>query len=124
MRYIILVLLNLPIITMALINIVTQYKIGRLTKSRLNKQLFSWCALLIVLVGSFPLYNYLSNRPPLDAHELSVFDMIQTTAIILLIYIVNYLRQKIERSENMIRSMHQSLAIKLSARESSEQNQQ
>lgn len=115
MRYIILVLLNAPIIFLALINFVTKYKLGRISKQRLQHQLFLWITLLIVLISSFPVYNILSGRAPLDAHELSLFDIIQTTAIIFMFYIINSQRQRAEQTERRLQDLHQELSIKLSA---------
>ena len=73
-----------------------------------------WAVLLVVLVISFPVYNYLTGKPPLDSHELSLFDIVQTTAIIFLIYIINNMRQKIEWNERTVRDLHQEISIKLS----------
>lgn len=114
MRYIILVLLNLPIILLALVNIITQHKLKHVSAQRFRHQIILWLAILIVLVGSFPFYNYLVGHPPLDSSELSVFDIIQTTTIIYLFYIVNDHRRKIERNERIVRDLHQELSIKLS----------
>lgn len=70
--------------------------------------------LLIVLIASFPVYNLLSGRPIFDATELSAFDIVQTTAIIFLIYIVNAQRHRIEMNERRMRDIHEGLSIKLS----------
>ena len=114
MRYIFLVLLNLPVIFIALVNIVTQYKLRRISKRRFVRQLLLWLGILVVLTGSFPLYNMLVGRHPLDSSELSSFDIIQTTFIVFLIYIANYQRLKVERNEKMLRDLHQELSIRLS----------
>jgi hypothetical protein len=114
MRYIILVLLNLPIILLALINIVTQYKTKKAEPRRFRFQIILWLVILVVLVSSFPLYNYLSGKPILDSSELSLFDIVQTTTIIYLFYIVNDHRRKIERDERTIRDLHQEISIRLS----------
>lgn len=114
MRYIILVLLNTPIILLALVNLVTKYKLDKISKYKFRSQFVIWLVLLIVLIGSFPVYNILSGRAPLDAHELSLFDIVQTTAIILLIYVINSQRQKSEQLEHRVRNLHQELSIKLS----------
>lgn len=116
MRYIVLVLLNLPVILLGLTNIVTQYKLGKIPKKRFRRQLILWVVLLVVLIGSFPVYNYLMGRPPLDSTDLSVFDIVQTTAIVILIYITNTQRQKVEQNERVLRDLHQELSIKLSAK--------
>ena len=89
MRYIVLVLLNIPIILLALLNIVTKYKMKRTSKSRFLKQLALWVFILVVLVGSFPVYNIITGRPVIDSIDLSVFDIFQTTAIVFLFYVVN-----------------------------------
>lgn len=114
MRFLILLALNVPIISIALLNLVTRYKLRKVSKRRFNVQMLLWAILLVVLICSFPLYNLLSGRPLLDAQELSVFDIVQTTAIIFLIYVVNTMRQRIEWSERTIRDLHQEVSIKLS----------
>lgn len=114
MRYIVLVLLNVPIILLALVNIITQYKVKSVSTRRFRFQIFLWVVILIVLIGSFPFYNYTTGKPILDSSELSLFDIVQTTAIIYLFYIVNDHRRKIERSERITRDLHQEISIKLS----------
>lgn len=114
MRYIILLLLNVPIIAAALLNLVTRYKLRRITKRRFKIQMLLWAVLLVVLVFSFPAYNYLTGKPILDSHELSLFDIFQTTAIIFLLYVLNNMRQKMEWNEKTLRDLHQELSIRLS----------
>lgn len=117
MRYVVLVLLNTPIIIGALVNIITQYKLRKVSAVRFRHQLILWSILLAVLVGSFPLYNLSIGKPPLDSSELSLFDIVQTTAIILLFYILNHQRQQLDQAEYRLRQLHQALSIKLSENE-------
>lgn len=114
MRYIVLVLLNLPIILLALVNILTQYKVRRVSNARFRHQIILWSIILVVLVCSFPLYNHLTGKPVLDSSELSLFDIVQTTALVFMFYIANRQRQQIEQSERMVRDLHQELSIRLS----------
>ena len=114
MRYLILVLLNVPIILTALINIITQYKLRKVSTARFRHQLIIWLVIMIVLVGSFPMYNISLGHRPLDSSELSLFDILQTTAIILLFYIANTQRQRIDQNERRLRDLHQELSIRLS----------
>lgn len=114
MRYLILILLNLPIILVALINIVTQCKLKKVSPNRFRHQLIMWLVLMIVLIGSFPLYNTLSGKEPFSSDELSLFDIAQTTAIIFLVYIANNQRQRQDQNERRLRELHQELSIKLS----------
>ena len=114
MRYLILVLLNLPVIFLAFINIITQYKLKKVSKSRFRHQILAWLTILAVLICSFPLYNYATDKPLLDASSLSSFDIVQTTAIIFLFYVINNQRQHIERTERLTRDLHQEISIRLS----------
>jgi hypothetical protein len=114
MRYILLIVFNIPLILLALMNIVTQYKLKKITKGRFYQQVTLWVVLLAVMIGSYPLYNYMSGRALFDSHDLSVFDIVQTTAIVLLIFITNHQRQKIEATERRLRDLHQEISIKLS----------
>lgn len=116
MRYVILVLLNIPIIFLALINIITQYKTGKMGARRFRRQILLWLVILLALVGSFPLYNHLNGKYILDSSKLSFFDIVQTTAIVYLIYIINNHRRKIEQNERLIRDLHQEISIKLSGK--------
>jgi hypothetical protein len=113
MRYLVLVLLNLPIILLAFVNILTQYKMHKITKTRFRHQMIWWSALLVILVSSFPFYNYLVDKPIFDSKALSMFDIVQTTTIIFLLYATNYQRQHIERTEKIVRDLHQEISIKL-----------
>ena len=114
MRYIVLVLLNTPIVALALVSFITKYKLGRLSKQRFKFQMFLWAVILFIIVSSFPIYNILSGKHPLYSADLSYFDIIQTTAIVLLIYTVNNQRQKVEQADRKLRDIHQELSIKLS----------
>ena len=114
MRYITLLILNLPIILLALLNLITKYKLRRIDRSHFVRQIAIWSAILILLVASFPVYNLVAGKALLDSSELSLFDIIQTTAIIALLYVVNNQRQKIEKNEKRLRDLHQEISIKLS----------
>lgn len=116
MRYLILILLNTPIILLALMNIITQYKLNKVSKGRFRHQLIIWLIILIVLVGSFPIYNILTGNPPLDSDELSSFDIVQTTVIIFLFYAINNQRQRLDQTEKRLKDLHQELSIKLSSK--------
>ncbi len=111
MRYLVLLLLNIPIIFAALLSIVTQYKLKKVSKERFRHQIILWGILLLVLIGSFPVYNLVSGRAIFDSHELSLFDIVQTTTIIAMIYVLNRHRQTIEANEKRINDLHKELSI-------------
>ncbi len=117
MRYVILVLLNLPIILLALADIITQYKTRKMSERRFRQQIILWLIILVVLVGSYPIFNHLNGRHILDSGQLSFLDIVQTTVLIYLIYIINNHRRKLEQNERLIRELHQEISIKLSSQD-------
>lgn len=104
----------MPVILVALLNVITLYKMRKISKSRFVKQVLLWSVILLLLLASFPVYNHLSGRSLFDSTELSSFDIAETTAIIYLFYIVNNFRRKIEYTERRLRDLHQELSILLS----------
>jgi len=115
MRYLVLILLNTPIILLALLNIVTQYRMHHMPRRWFYRQLLLWIIILAVLIGSFPVYNLVIGRPVLDSIDLSAFDIVEITAVIFLFYIINDQRRKIEHAERRLRDLHQELSIQLSS---------
>jgi len=119
MRYAILVVLSVPIVFLALMNIVTQYKTKKIQLARFRYQLIVWAVIFVVLVGSFPVYNIIKHKPILDSSELSLFDIVQTTTLVYVIYVMNDYRRRIEQGERAIRDLNQQLSIKLSGKNGS-----
>ncbi len=116
MRYTILVLLNLPIILLALVNIIIQYKMKKVTATRFRHQIVLWLVILIVLVSSFPAYNFIAGKSIFDSSELSSFDIAETTVIIYMVYALNNQRRRIEQNEKMLRDLHQEVSIRLAGK--------
>ena len=116
MRYLVLVLLNLPVVLLALINLVTRYKTGKITRRKFQWQTLLWAVVTLVIVSSFPVYNLITGHEPFESTDLSSFDIVQTTVIVFLIYTVNNLRQKLDSTETRLRDLHQELSIILSGK--------
>jgi len=121
-RYLLLFLLNLPLILLAILGAITQFKLKRITKSRLIAQIIIWILLMIGLASSEYLYNWLFAHKMTQTEPLSLFDVIQITAIIIVFYIANHSRTKIESLEKRIQDLHQELSIKLSDTKKYEKN--
>jgi ABC-type glycerol-3-phosphate transport system permease component len=111
MRYAVLVLLNLPILISVVITALTQYKLHRITIRTFGHRLLFWGVLFTIILGSFPVYNAIIGLAPFESDLLSYLDIIQTTAIVYLFFIINNLRQRIELNEQFIRELHEELSI-------------
>ena len=113
-RYLLLFLLNLPFILAAIISQITQYKLGRSSKRRLYVQLAIWLIILVGLASAETIYEWLRANELTQTESLSLFDVVQITAIVIVFYIANRSRQKIEVLERRINDLHQELSIRLS----------
>lgn len=116
MRYFILLLLNIPIILLALLSIITKYKTKKITKQRFYAQTIFWIITLTLLIVSFPLYNYIAGNDAFESTKLTMFDIIQTTAIVYLIYAVTRTQQKLDTTNTRLQDLHQELSIVLSTK--------
>lgn len=114
MRYLLLLIFNLPIVITAFLSLVTKYKLKHITQKRFRIQTILWFIVLLVLILSYPVFNVLSGQPFFDSESLSLISIVQTTAIIFLLYATNNLRLRIEENERRLRDLHQELSIRLS----------
>lgn len=117
-RYLLLLLLNLPFIIIATISAITKYKIGHSSKGRLVTQLIIWFFMLIGLVSAHSVYQYLFDHQLTESEPLSLFDVVQITAIVLLFYLVNRMQSRVEYLENRLSVLHKELSITLSTSKS------
>ena len=113
-RYLLLLLLNLPFIVFGVIGAITQYKLGRSSRRRLVAAIGVWFAILIALIIAQPLYEYLYSNELTQTEPLSLFDVMQITAIVVVFYIANRTRNKLETTERRLNDLHQELSIVLS----------
>jgi len=79
-------------------------------------QILTWAAILVALIVAQPLYNWLLFNNWTDTESLSLFDVIQITAIVALIYIATRLRAKTDALEQRLASLHRETSIILSSK--------
>jgi hypothetical protein len=113
-RYVLLLLINLPFILVAIVSQITRYKMKRSSKRRLYVQMLLWFLILGGLITAEPLYTWLFARGLTQTDSLSLFDVVQITAIVIIFFIANQSRQKIETLERRLQDLHQEVSIRLS----------
>ena len=112
-RYVLLLLFNLPFIIAGIVNVVAQYKLRRIKRSRFIIWFITWMAIFFGLLFAEPIYLFLFSNGLTATDSLSLFDVVQITAIVVLFYIVNRMRLKLEVIERRLKNLHQELSIKL-----------
>lgn len=113
-RYLLLLLLNLPFILLAILSAITRYKLKHLTTKRMIIQVLLWSLVLIGLALSEPIYSWLYTNKMTQTEPLSLFDVIQITAIVITFYIATHSYSKIELLEKKVQDLHRELSIRLS----------
>lgn len=116
-RYLLLLILTLPFILAAVVSQITLYKLGKSSKRRLYTQLIIWTVILFGLISAEGAYEWLHDNGLTQTDSLSLFDVVQIAAIVMLLYITNRSRQKIEVIETRFNDLHQELSIRLSAKD-------
>jgi hypothetical protein len=115
-RYLLLFLLNLPFVLMATLSAITQYKLNRSSRRRLIVQIALWITILLGLATAEPLYSWLFRNNLTQTEPLSLFDVVQITAIVLVLSLALRAYNKSELIEQKYRQLHQELSIILSER--------
>ena len=113
-RYAILVLLNLPLITAALLGAFVDFKLHKISHKKLLVQLFVWLVILSGLVSAHFIYQFLFANNLTQTEPLSLFDVIQITGIVVVLFMANRSRIRVENLERRLQDLHRELSIRLS----------
>ncbi len=113
-RYLLLFIINLPFIFMAILGAVTQYKLHRSTRQKMIARVSLWLIVAVALALTQPIYDWLFSHRLTQTEPLSLFDVVEITGIVLVFYIANRTRAKVEVLEKRLQDLHQELSIKLS----------
>lgn len=112
-RYLLLVLLNVPLLIAGMMNTVVGYKLGHMGRRRFIFGLVFWIAILAMLIFAKPIYTYLFSNNLTQSEPLSLFDVMQITGIIFTLFIANRAYGKVNVLERKVQDLHQELAIRL-----------
>jgi hypothetical protein len=116
-RYQILLLINLPLIIAALTSALVDFKLGKLSKKKYLFQTAIWAIILGGLASAEWIYQYLFSQNLTRTEPLSLFDVIQITGIITVLFMANRSRIKVESLERRVQDLHQELSIRLSEKD-------
>jgi hypothetical protein len=113
-RYVILIILNAPLIIFGIINSVVGYKLGHMTRKRFILGMMFWTILFVGLICVKPIYSFLFSNNLTQTEPLSLFDVMQITGIIFTLLIANRAYGKVDLLERRVNDLHQELSIRLS----------
>jgi hypothetical protein len=110
-KYNILIALCLPILILFLIRIYDSYKRKKLSKRGAIILFVFWSFLAIGIIFNKQFFIYLENSRLIESTPLSLYDTVQITAIIFLIYLVFRQGFKIEDLKTKVTRLNQSIAL-------------
>lgn len=113
-RYLILVILNTPLILMAILNAIVTYKLSHLSLRRMIFKIGFWVVVFFGLAFSESIYNFLYSSGLTHTEPLSLFDVVQITGVIYVFFLVNRLYVRVDVLERRTQDLHQELSIRLS----------
>jgi len=116
-RYLILFFLTAPFIFAALLNALINYKLHRISLKKYTAQTISWLLILTGIAVADPIYRFLFSNNLTQTEPLSLFDVIQITGIVAVLFMANRSRTKLDALERRVQDLHQELSIQLSKKD-------
>lgn len=113
-RYLLLVILNIPLIIAGTLNAIVSYKLGHSSRRRFVVRIIVWVIIFISLLFTKSIYDLLFSNKLTQTEPLSLFDVAQITGIIFTFYIANQAYIRTDLLERRIQDLHQELSIRLS----------
>jgi hypothetical protein len=113
-RYLLLFLLNAPIVIAAIVSSVVDFKMSKISKKKFTFRFIFWLLVLSTLALAYPIYQFLFDKKLTESEPLSLFDVGQITFIVFLLFSVSRLQARAETLERKFKDLHQELSIKLS----------
>jgi len=86
---------------------------GKYSRKKYIGQTIIWLLILTGLASSKLIYDFLFANRLTHTEPLSLFDVIQTTGIIFVLFISNRSRIKLETLERRVQDLHSELSIKM-----------
>jgi hypothetical protein len=111
-KYLILILLNIPLLTVGIVSAITEYKAARsISRRKCIALVVFWLLVALALVALEPLYNVLVRANLTDSPPLSLFDMGLLTIIVFCLFFIMKMYSKMAVLNQKISRIHERLAM-------------
>lgn len=111
-KFIILGVINTPIIIFGIVRAVSSYKTSRISKLRCKIEVVLWILIALGLVAVEPIYNLLVSNQLTDSAPMSIFDVVLLTFVLMSIFFIIRTNEKVSLVNKKIARLHESYAIK------------
>lgn len=110
-RYILLVLLNLPLLLVGIISTITDYKTSRISRRKYRLGLLLWAVAAICLVMTEPTYNALIRYNLTNSTPMSLFDIVLLTIVLYCLFLIRQANIRTTLLSRKLARLHENLAV-------------
>lgn len=110
-KYIVLILINLPLLLAVLIRTTADYKTRRITKNKYVITTIVWVFVIAALCLIEPFYNILLRSGLTDSPSMSIFDVALLTLLVFAGYLLMRAKQDISELETRVSKLHERIVI-------------
>ncbi len=112
-KYLLLVLINAPIVLVGIIRAVTRYKTkpSRISKSKCITEVVFWLTIGVGLSFVEPIYNTLIQHNLTDSPPMSLFDVALLTLFVFALLLIVETNEELTALKRTVTRIHEKLAI-------------
>lgn len=111
-RFLILVLINVPIVLFGVLSAIVGYKTKRISKRRGMIEIICWLLAFAALACVEPVYNVLVEQHLTDSGPMSIFDMVLLTLVLLCLLLIVRANEKLTALNKKLSLIHEHVVIK------------
>lgn len=111
-RFVILALINLPIVIIGITGAIVNFKTRRTSKRRYRVEVFAWVVVGACLVMVEPIYSLLLANNLTASDSMSIFDIVLLTLVLLCGLFIIKANEKISLLNSKLSRIHEHIAIK------------
>lgn len=110
-KYAILVIINLPLLLIAVIGTLANYNTKHISRKRMIFEFCFWVIIGLLLILIEPIYNTLLRHHITNSTPMSIFDVVLLTLIILCLLLIKSLSDKLIKFNRKISRIHEAIVI-------------
>jgi len=116
-KYVLLFILNVPFVIFGVLKAVMVYRTKSVDRLTFALRMLFWLLILLVLIFSHGIYNYLFDHGLTDSTPLSLPDVVLATGVMICLSLCVRLYSKVDAMDKRISDLHEKLSIYTSKEE-------
>lgn len=112
-KYLLLVLINVPVVLVGVVRAITRYKTkpARISRSKAIIEAMFWLAIGVGLIFVEPFYNTLLRHNLTDSPSMSIFDVALLTLFVFALLLIVETNEELTALKKTVSRIHERLAI-------------